>query len=302
MVNYAREAGWRDDRPSAEWAKGASTCKGEHTTYRRYKGSCPSSELAVIVAIAYAESGGRTQALGRSGGKFYIGPLQIQRTTLDRALFDPAANFRAGWGLYSSRGRRFSGTWSVFDSGRYRAFLGRAEAAVKSTHTDRPFVTRPGAVAESAFGWIGDVFGKYVVPVLKIGGGGVLMLTALLGVFAVMALGRDPAQAASNAGAGVAGVARIRTPARAAAVAARGSVRAKGRQELARARVQSRVLSSGRERVRISSRAEGRRRLTQEAELEAERREGSRRDRPAGGLRVIEGVGPGAKGRRRSAA
>jgi hypothetical protein len=296
LVEFARGAGFRDDRPSVEW--------GTSRPYHRYKGVKASSELAVAVAIALAESGGRTAARGPRGSRGYpIGPWQIYPG--NDTLLDPAANARAAFAKYTSNGRHFGKgsastcLWSVFCSGAYRAHLGRAERAVKATQGfERSGILAPGRTAEELIvDPIAGLFTKYVLPALKISAGGLFLLAALAGTFAVMALAKDPGQAASGAAGGALAIAKIRTPARAAAVAERGKVRARNRQELARARVYE---EGG--RVRITSRSTGRARIAEEAEQEAERREGSRRERrPNPSLRVIEGVGPGAKGRRRTA-
>lgn len=299
ITEYARAAGFRDDRPSVEWG----TAKPYHT----YKGARASSELVVAVAIALAESGGRTAARGPRGSRGYpIGLWQIYPGT--DALKDPAANARAAWAKYTSNGRHFGKgsastcLWSAFCGGQYRAHLGRAERAAKATEGfERSGVLAPGRTAQEAAEAVLDpiagIFTKYVLPALKVSAGGLFLVAALAGTFAVMALAKDPGQAASGAAGGALAVARIRTPARAAAIAERGKIRTRNRQELARARV-----SEEGGRVRIASRSTGRARLAEEAAMEAERREGSRRERrPDPSLRVIEGVGPGAKGRRSAA-
>ena len=284
ITELARGVGFRDDRPSAD----------------RYPGR-PSSELAVAVAIALAESSGRTAARGPKGPRGYpIGLWQIYPGT--DALLDPAANARAAWAKYTSNGHHFGKgsastcLWSVFCGGQYRGFLGRAERAVKATQGfERSGILAPGRTAEELIvDPIAGIFTKYVLPALKISAGGLFLLAALAGTFAVMALAKDPGQAASGAAGGAIALAQIRTPAGAAAIAERGKVRARNRQELARARVYE---EGG--RVKIASRSTGRARLAEEAEAEAARREEQRRDRrPDPSLRVIEGVGPGAKGRR----
>lgn len=288
ITELARGVGFRDDRPSAD----------------RYPGR-PSSELAVAVAVALAESRGRTDARNRSSGA--TGLWQIYPGS--EALKDPAANARAAWGKYVSNGRHFGRgsastcLWSAFCSGRYRGFLGAAERAVRSTQGfERSGILAPGrTIQENVLDPLGGIFTKYIVPVVKIAGGASLVIVGLVLVFVVMAIGGGAGAREIVTGTPARVVrtgARIRPGAPERAERAR--VRAAGRAELARARVSERVLPSGRTKVAISSRRAGRARLQEEAEMEAERREGSRRDRSAGGLRVIEGVGPGAKGRRRA--
>lgn len=169
IVNAARDAGFRDDRPPTD------------------KAGAKHSELAWAAAIALAESGGDRSAVGNPGdGHVYIGLWQIQRLSLTKALFSPDENAKAAWSLYSSRGRKFEGTWSVFPDPA-RAQLPQAEVAVKGTHKDRPGVTRPlnwpvfGDMLEAIgflVGWITD--GQTWIRLGEILGGAVLVLLGII--------------------------------------------------------------------------------------------------------------------------
>jgi len=172
IANLARDAGFRDDRPPTD-AAGA-----KH------------SELAWAVAIALAESGGDRTAVGHTGGaacgEYVIGLWQICRPSMANDLFDGSANAQVAWSLYSGRGRKFEGTWSVFPDPA-RAQLPQAEVAVKGTHRDRPGVTRPSAwpvfgdildAIGFLVGWITD--GQTWIRLGETLGGAVLILLGLI--------------------------------------------------------------------------------------------------------------------------
>jgi Lysozyme like domain len=134
IANAARDAGFRDDQPPAD------------TGVPRH------SELVWAVAIALSESSGDRTAVGRpADGSYVIGLWQIKQNSLDKRLFDPGLNAERAFALYSSRGRKFDGTWSVFPSPA-SGNGARAEVAVRATHRDRPGFTRL-----EGLGTLGDV-------------------------------------------------------------------------------------------------------------------------------------------------
>lgn len=105
------------------------------------------SALLTIVAIAKAESGFDTDAVGDRGltdetwGPS-VGLLQIRSLNRDfgtggerdeRANHDPAHNARAGWSI-SGRGASFR-PWSVFQSGAYRRHLDSVGPACRAVDT-----------------------------------------------------------------------------------------------------------------------------------------------------------------------
>ena len=144
---FSQWTGWRDDRPSSD-------------ANQRH------SELAVAIAVCLAESGGNTAALGPvlPDGRRAHGLWQILANPIDEGLLDPETNGKQAHAIYVSNGNRFSGRWSAFDSGAYRVFLPRAEAAVRQTHRDRPGVTRPSAYP--GFEAVKDI-GSAIVFVVK---------------------------------------------------------------------------------------------------------------------------------------
>lgn len=289
---YAQLAGFRSDRRSTD-------------------SGAVASELVVAVAVALAESGGRTGVVNGIGA---TGLWQIYPG--NPALKDPTANARAAFGKYSANGRAFGRgrandcLWSAYCSGRYLARIPTAKAGVARFEREL-FGAVAGNLTEGfdtgadllggAFGWIDDLFTKWIVPIVKIGGGGVLMLTALGGSLGVMALGREPGVSSPISPARVARI-RAASP-RAPERAEQARIRARNRSELARARVSEEIRPSGKSRVRISSRSEGRRRLQEEADRAAERAEGRRRsEAPRAGEKVIPlRQGSGRAYRRRSA-
>lgn len=100
------------------------------------------ADLVTMVAIALGESSGRTAVLGdedltTSKWGPSIGLTQVRCLWADRGtgrsrdcdrLADPKFNLRSAYEI-SSGGDNFR-PWSVFTSGKYRAFLGRAWKAV----------------------------------------------------------------------------------------------------------------------------------------------------------------------------
>ena len=101
-------------------------------------------DLTTAVAVALAESGGRTQAHNTdapddSYGLWQInmygalGPDRRERYGLDsdRELLDPATNAEAAYEVFRERGRSFE-PWSAYTNGSYREFLDEARRAVRA--------------------------------------------------------------------------------------------------------------------------------------------------------------------------
>ncbi len=121
-------------------------------------------------AVALAESGGRSDAVGDVGLENAtwgpsVGPWQIRTLKAETGtggprdinrLKDPAVNAASMASI--SRGGSNFGPWSTFTSGKYRSFLG-AGGATSSTDASTP--SSGGSVASSMgglFGWQGGVF------------------------------------------------------------------------------------------------------------------------------------------------
>lgn len=100
---------------------GSSLNKNQLTTLAAYVGM---PNPALMAAIALAESGGSTHAMGGAGDK---GLWQIIPSTAAAfgipygALFDPIKNARGAAKIVRGQGL---GAWSTYNSGAYRGFLG----------------------------------------------------------------------------------------------------------------------------------------------------------------------------------
>lgn len=103
-------------------------------------------QIAIITAIAFAESGGRPNAHNPVPPDDSYGLLQVnmigtmgpaRRKTFglksNSDLYDPATNFRVGYAL-SSGGKNFR-AWSTFTSGAYLGNLARARKAAGNPDT-----------------------------------------------------------------------------------------------------------------------------------------------------------------------
>lgn len=90
----------------------------------------PANEIATAVAIALAESNGRTDAINRnnSNGSVDRGLWQINSVhdKLPGDRFNPADNARLAYQIWKNGGWR---AWSTYKSGRYRAYLPRGTTA-----------------------------------------------------------------------------------------------------------------------------------------------------------------------------
>ncbi len=135
IANFARGAGFRDDRASND---GQPIATGK-VDRRDGNGKGRRSELHVAIAIALAESGGLRKAENPSGA---VGLWQICCTG-DDALKDPETNARAAWNKYVGAGYSFK-PWTTFNNGQYLLNLPQAFIGVRNTHRDRPAFTGGG--------------------------------------------------------------------------------------------------------------------------------------------------------------
>lgn len=131
---------------------------------------------ALMTAIAGAESGWRTDAVGDvalqdakwgpSIGLWQIRSLRAQAGTGGprdaTRLTDPAFNAASAYAIYRGQGLR---AWSVYSSGRYRQFLPQAEAAAGQPAGPLPPTSSPADGAAPAGG------GPNLTPAALFGGG-----------------------------------------------------------------------------------------------------------------------------------
>ncbi len=186
IAELARGAGWRDDQSSQDPTK--------------------ASELAVAVAIALCESGGRTEAVDPRSGA--TGLWQIYPG--DPKLTDAQLNATVAYGKYQANGSRFGRgsastcLWSCYCSRAYLVHLPVAEIAVRGTHRDRPaftgggtglihnvidFTGNIGHDLAAFFGWITS--GETWIRLGEAIGGAILILLALWLVLSHTQAGRD---------------------------------------------------------------------------------------------------------------
>lgn len=100
------------------------------------------SPAAIAVAVAIAESGGRTGALNDEGKDLSYGLWQInmigglgpaRRTQFglknNEELYDPLTNARVAYGIAITQGWS---AWSVYNDGSYKTHMAVAEQAIKN--------------------------------------------------------------------------------------------------------------------------------------------------------------------------
>jgi hypothetical protein len=193
IANLARDAGFRDDVASNDDV-GGKAGQRDGTHEGRY------SELQVAVAVALAESGGDSQAVNDSSGATGL----WQGYPGSDALLDPERNAQMAWTKYTGAGYSFR-PWSAFNSRAYVTKLPAAFIAVKGTHRDRPFITRPSAWpgVQDVIDFTGDVghdvaaFFGFITSGstwLRLGevlGGAVLLLFALYLLISKTTVGKD---------------------------------------------------------------------------------------------------------------
>jgi len=83
------------------------------------------ADLAIAVAIAYAESSGDANAVGDSGNSFGLWQINLPNHPeyADANLYDPQTNANAAFAIYQQAGNSFS-PWTTFNTGAYSQYLG----------------------------------------------------------------------------------------------------------------------------------------------------------------------------------
>jgi hypothetical protein len=126
----------------------------------------PKSVIPLAVAIALAESGGRANASNRnSDGSIDRGLWQINSIHGGLSTFNPLANARAAYSI-SGGGRNWN-PWTVYRTGAYKKFLGRATKVAGKAKRVATGGGRIGAGSDIAGG---GGFGGHIVG-QAIGGG-----------------------------------------------------------------------------------------------------------------------------------
>lgn len=146
-------------------------------------GWATTADITKAVAIALAESGGRTDAVNHNfNGTYDYGIWQVNSVHgfPVSELLTPTGNGRAAYTVYRQQGWR---AWSAYNNGSYLAFLPRARAVAGSasgggsvenapTHTDWPNI--PGTDVLSSvkafFDWITDPHNWQRVGMFILGG------------------------------------------------------------------------------------------------------------------------------------
>lgn len=95
-----------------------------------YQAGFRDSDVTIAVAVALAESGGRTDATNRnSNGSIDRGLMQINSVhdEMPGNRFDPLTNMRLAFAIKTRRGSWKD--WATFNSGRYALYMPVAKAA-----------------------------------------------------------------------------------------------------------------------------------------------------------------------------
>ena len=150
-----------------------------------YQAGFRGQDIAIAVAVALAESSGRTDAVNHNtNGSVDEGLMQINsvHTELTGNRFDPATNMRMAYAIKTRRGSWKD--WSTFNSGRYAIFMPTATAAARGIDKTIPVTLPAGNVDSSVQSSSSSGFGKLSDPhtwlrVATVLAGGVLVLAAL---------------------------------------------------------------------------------------------------------------------------
>ncbi len=118
----------------------------------------PPDQIATAVAVALAESGGKTDALNTANrnGTWDAGIWQVNSIHgySQTSLFDPGTNAAAAFKIWSAAGRRWT-PWSVYNNGRYRTYIPRGTIAAGNPSSappgNAPPVATPVAGSDSPF-------------------------------------------------------------------------------------------------------------------------------------------------------
>lgn len=109
-------------------------------------GGFPADQIGTGVAIALAESGGRTDALNtsNSNGSWDAGLMQVNSIHgySQSYLFDVHNNVAAALKIYKAAGNRWT-PWSTYNSGSYRVFLPRGNLAAGNPSAAPPGTGTP---------------------------------------------------------------------------------------------------------------------------------------------------------------
>lgn len=109
----------------------------------------PEDQIATAVAVALAESSGRIDAIGGPNpldGSFDYGPWQINEKQHPEKFQQwpdwwSVTNANMAFAVWSERGRRWT-PWTVYNTGAYRLYLPRGEAAVAGIRGSAPSSTQ----------------------------------------------------------------------------------------------------------------------------------------------------------------
>jgi len=83
------------------------------------------TDLAIAVAIAYAESSGDANAIGDNGDSIGLWQINLPNHPEYEGvdLYDPQTNANAAFAIYQQAGESFS-PWTTFKTGAYTQYLG----------------------------------------------------------------------------------------------------------------------------------------------------------------------------------
>lgn len=152
-----------------------------------YRAGFRGQDIAIAVAVAFAESSGRTDAVNHNtNGSTDSGLMQINsvHTELTGNRFDPQTNMNMAYAIKTRRGSWKD--WSTFNSGRYAVFMPAATIAARKLDTSTP-TTLPASVGNvdsngsSGFGKLTDPHTWLRVATILAGGTLILVALAMLG-------------------------------------------------------------------------------------------------------------------------
>jgi hypothetical protein len=110
------------------------------------------ADLAIAVAIAYAESGGRADAIGDLDLGVSVGLWQINLRAHPQysqdELLDPQINANAAFAIYQAAGESFT-PWTTFRSGKYQDYL---SADNSDNSSDTPLIADESDEMGDAYG------------------------------------------------------------------------------------------------------------------------------------------------------
>lgn len=119
----------------------------------------PPGEISTAVAVALAESSGRTDATNNnSNGTIDRGVWQINsiHTEATGDMFNPTDNARAAKMIWAAAGNSWQ-PWSTHNNGAYLAYLGRGSAAAGNPTASAGVAFPPGGLQGSGVGDIPSV-------------------------------------------------------------------------------------------------------------------------------------------------